>query len=77
MKNEVRSIIPSPASIDYYGILELGEHKISTGDTVVFGFRMQAFVKRALIAAIRGIDTGTPYVEGIYNAEGKRSTWPH
>ncbi len=40
--------MPKPESIDYYGILESGA-AVSQGDTVVFGFRAQAFVTRAFV----------------------------
>ena len=46
--------IPSPASIDYYGMIEGGPGKADVGETVVFGFRPQAFVTRAYVAGISG-----------------------
>ncbi|MDR1137669.1 MAG: alanine racemase [Synergistaceae bacterium] len=77
LKQEVRCFIPSPASIDYYGRLDSKDVRVATGDTVVLGFRAQAFVRRAWIVAVGGVKKGTPYVEGIYNTEGARSAWPH
>jgi hypothetical protein len=37
---------------------------------VVFGFRPQVFVTRALTAAIAGVSTGTPHVVGVWAADG-------
>ncbi|HEY1762304.1 MAG TPA: alanine racemase [Acidimicrobiales bacterium] len=55
--------IPPPAAIDYYGLITPPDNKtISVGDTVIFGFRIQAFVTRARIAPIQGVHTGKPEV---------------
>lgn len=55
--------IPPPSAIDYYGLITPPENKtISVGDTVIFGFRIQAFVTRAHIAPIKGVHTGEPEV---------------
>ena len=43
---------------------------VEPGDTVIFGFRPQAFVTRALTAGITGIRSGTPAVPGVYAADG-------
>lgn len=56
-------------NIDYYAMLTGQKEDIDqcqVGDTVVFGFRPQAFVTRAYTAAVRGIKTGNYKVEGIY-----------
>ncbi len=75
-KNKVACLMPRAESIDYYARLQAGEDKIKTGDSVIFGFRCQAFVTRAYVTALAGMKTGTPYVEGIYDPYGKRVGWP-
>lgn len=69
--------MPAPQSIDYYGILqpEPGQ-RAAVGDTVVFGFRAQAFVTRAYVAPVSGIASGRPRVEGIYTTDGRETRWP-
>lgn len=67
----LRVNMPSPNAIDYYAPIPLGERTdVRTGDTVIFGFRPQAFVTRALTAAISGIRENAPRVEGIWAADG-------
>lgn len=69
--------IPSPASIDYYGILQPErEQNIKEGDTVVFGFRAQTFVTRAYIVPVSGISKGNPVVHGCWTPDGKKASWP-
>lgn len=53
-------------NIDYYAILRPGR-ECKVGDTVLFGFRAQIFVTRALTAVVSGISTGEPVVEGIFD----------
>lgn len=65
--------LPPPSAIDYYGQLGTGDYTPRTGDSVVFGFRVQAFVTRAYTAGISGISSGEPTVEGIWFADGMRS----
>jgi hypothetical protein len=69
--------IPPATNIDYYGILD-SEPKgsIQVGDSVVFGFRAQAFVTRAYIVPISGVSTMEPRVEGIWNPYGQEVQWP-
>jgi predicted amino acid racemase len=69
--------LPPPEAIDYYGRLhpETGVDLVD-GDSVVFGFRVQAFVTRAYTAGVRGIGGGTPTVAGIWSADGSAATWP-
>ncbi|MET0716660.1 MAG: alanine racemase [Mycetocola sp.] len=63
--------MPAPEAIDYYATIPLnGRKDIAVGDTVIFGFRPQVFVTRASTAAVSGIGTGTPRVEGIWAADG-------
>lgn len=64
-------VMPAPESIDYYATIPLPEGSpVAVGDTVIFGFRAQAFVTRALTAAVSGISTGNPHVEGIWASDG-------
>lgn len=74
----VDATVPPPAAIDYYGQLDLADHpQINVGDTVVFGFRIQAFVTRAYTAGISGLATGRPVVEGIWSSDGSANSWPN
>jgi predicted amino acid racemase len=69
--------IPSPEAIDYYGMIDGRSGKTPVvGDTVVFGFRPQAFVTRAYVAGISGCATANPAVETIYDAFGRPADWP-
>jgi hypothetical protein len=63
--------------IDYYGQLHPGgADQLEVGDTVIFGFRAQAFVTRAFIVPVAGIASGRPEVRGIWTADGRRTDWP-
>jgi predicted amino acid racemase len=69
--------IPAPASIDYYGMIDAsGSVKPRVGDSVVFGFRPQAFVTRAYVVGIAGLCSSVPKVETIHDAFGRRVDWP-
>lgn len=69
--------IPPPVAIDYYAQLDLaGGAPPRTGATVVFGFRIQAFVTRAYVVGVRGVAAGQPEVAGIWTADGKEASWP-
>jgi len=69
--------IPDYSAIDYYGMIDAtGRVKPKTGDTVVFGFRGQAFVTRANIVGLSGISRGTPKVTTIENIFGQAAGWP-
>ncbi len=69
--------IPKRQSIDYYGMIDAtGTAGPKTGDSVIFGFRGQAFVTRAYIAGISGIASGNPTVTTIENIFGQREAWP-
>ena len=73
----VDATLPPPAAIDYYGQLAPdANHTIRGGDTVVFGYRVQAFVTRAYTAGITGLSTGQPKLAGIWSADGSPATWP-
>lgn len=68
--------IPDPATIDYYAKLSLeSDRTLSEGDTVVFGFRIQAFVTRAFVAGVAGVQSGSPSVAGIWDVLGNPVNW--
>lgn len=74
----LRSVeIPPPSAIDYYGMITSAPSasQPNPGDSVVFGFRVQAFVTRTNVAGVRGISTGTPSVEGLYDGLGHAIDW--
>jgi predicted amino acid racemase len=69
--------IPSPASIDYYAMIEAGgATPPRVGDSVVFGFRPQAFVTRAYVVGLAGLSRGEPIVEAVHDAFGNVVAWP-
>ncbi|WP_037578059.1 alanine racemase [Phaeacidiphilus oryzae] len=68
--------LPPAQAIDYYGQLHPTGHAPEIGASVVFGFRIQAFVTRAYTAGITGLSTGTPRVAGIWSADGSATSWP-
>jgi predicted amino acid racemase len=77
LKNIVSCQIPPAEAIDYYGILrEESTRPIHAGDTVIFGFRAQAFVTRAFMVPVSGIHAGMPKVEGIWTTDGRSVSWP-
>ncbi len=68
------AVIELPAAeIDYYGALQLpaGE-RASVGATVVYAFRAQAFVSRAPVAVVAGVESDDPQVAGIFSRDGSR-----
>lgn len=69
--------LPPPSAIDYYGQLDVtGESDIAVGDSVVFGFRIQAFVTRGYTAGISGVAAGAPEVAGVWGSGGQPTAWP-
>src|SRR5580704_4666928 len=69
--------IPPPDAIDYYGMIDAaGPTKPEPGDSVVFGFRPQAFVTRAFVAGVAGLSTEKPAVESISYSSGAKAHWP-
>lgn len=74
----LRSVeIPPPAAIDYYGMIDAtGPTLPRSGDTVIFGFRGQAFVTRAHCVGIAGVSAGHPHVVSIENIFGQPEPWP-
>ncbi len=68
--------MPDPAAIDYYAKLGPGKVRtLSEGDTVIFGFRIQAFVTRAFVVGVAGVRSGTPSVAGICDVLGNPVAW--
>ncbi len=66
--------IPDPASIGYYAKLHPGHQRtVEEGASVIFGFRIQAFVTRAHVAAIAGTTTGNPQVVAVSDVYGHPS----
>jgi predicted amino acid racemase len=75
----LRSVeIPPPAAIDYYAMIDTasGNGRIAVGDTVVFGFRPQAFVTRAYTCGVAGLGGRAPVVGAIHDALGRVADWP-
>jgi len=73
----VDASVPQPAAIDYYAQLDVaGGPAPRAGATVVFGFRVQAFVTRAYVVGITGAATGAPRVAGIWTTDGREASWP-
>lgn len=69
--------IPPPSAIDYYGMIDTsGPVKPLAGDSVVFGFRGQAFVTRSYTVGVSGISAGQPKVVSIENIFGMAEPWP-
>jgi predicted amino acid racemase len=69
--------LPPPDAIDYYAMVDVPEgRRIRPGDSVVFGFRIQAFVTRSYVAGITGASSGSPVVAGIWSADGSPASWP-
>ncbi|MDE0699307.1 MAG: alanine racemase [Acidimicrobiaceae bacterium] len=68
--------IPDPAAIDYYAKLHPSKARtFQEGATVIFGFRIQAFVTRALVTCVTGAATSTPSVTGVWDAKGNPTSW--
>jgi predicted amino acid racemase len=69
--------IPPPSMIDYYGMLTPPDgRQIRPDDTVVFGFRIQAFVTRSYVVPIYGVRSGHPEALGIWASDGRPALWP-
>jgi predicted amino acid racemase len=69
LATRVVATLPPPEAIDYYG--QLHGHDVRVGDTVVFGFRAQAFFRRGTVVALAGIARGEPTVAGMCTTEGQ------
>lgn len=69
--------IPPSNAIDYYGILSPEKsQKVQVGDSVIFGFRVQAFITRAYVVPVSGISQGKAVVKGVYTSDGRKTNWP-
>ncbi len=63
--------MPSTAAIDYYAKLTpAASRSFAEGASVVFGFRVQAFVTRAFVVGVAGVTRGDPRVAGVWNGFG-------
>lgn len=77
LRHRVPAELPPPEAIDYYGMLDVPpDHPVAAGDTVIFGFRIQAFVTRAFVVPLSGVGSGSPRVEGIWTTDGTPASWP-
>ncbi|MXZ69360.1 MAG: YhfX family PLP-dependent enzyme [Acidimicrobiia bacterium] len=66
--------MPDPAGIDYYARLHPpASRAVGEGDTVICGFRVQAFVTRACVVGVTGVRTSAPVVTGVWNTLGDRT----
>ncbi len=73
----VDATVPPATAIDYYGqLFPSAPSPVSVGDSVVFGFRVQAFVTRGYTAGITGLSTGDPTIAGIWSSDGSAAEWP-
>ena len=69
--------IPDYSAIDYYAMIDAtGPRSPAAGDTIIFGFRGQAFVTRALVVGLSGVASGNPAVTTIENGFGDQVSWP-
>ena len=67
---------PDPAGIDYYARLHpLPNRRVGEGDTVICGFRVQAFVARAFMVGLSGVASGAPAVVGVWDTLGRPAQW--
>ena len=67
---------PDPAGIDYYARLHPpAGRRVGEGDTVICGFRAQAFVTRAFVVGLSGVAGGVPSVAGIWDTLGRPAQW--
>jgi predicted amino acid racemase len=77
-RSALRNIeIPDYSAIDYYAMIDADGHSDpAPGDTVIFGFRGQAFVTRAFVVGVSGITSGSPRITTIENSFGEIADWP-
>lgn len=68
LATRVDATLPPPEAIDYYG--QLHGHDARVGDSVVFGFRAQAFFRRGTVVALAGIASGDATLAGMCTTEG-------
>jgi predicted amino acid racemase len=68
--------IPPPAAIDYYGMIDFADRStIAAGDSVVFGFRPQAFATRAFVVGLKGVSSGAATPGVVCTASGAPAAW--
>ena len=48
---------------------------VATGDIVIFGFRIQAFVTRAFVVPVSGVELAAPRAEGVWTTDGSEAIW--
>jgi predicted amino acid racemase len=76
-RTRVAAEVPPPEAIDYYGMLEQpAGRRFAAGATVLFGFRIQAFVTRAPVVGVAGVGTPQPRVAGIWRHDGSALEGP-
>ena len=72
----VRIDMPDPAGIDYYARLHPPSGRaVREGDTVICGFRAQAFVTRAAVVGLSGVAAAAPAVAGCWDTLGRTLRW--
>lgn len=67
--HRVEVVPPSDESIDYHFELQDRAH---VGEGVVMCFRTQMFVTRSEVAVVRGLSSGRPVLEGVFDSQGRR-----
>lgn len=72
----VHAELPDPGAIDYYGQLRSDDGPPRGGESVVMGFRIQAFFTRAYVAGLHGVETDNPTVAGLWDGTGRQVEWP-
>jgi len=71
----VAAELPPPAAIDYYAMLAPPRGvDLAVGSSVVFGFRIQAFVTRALIVGLRGVGRDAAEIVGAWHPDGRAAS---
>ncbi|MFJ3532616.1 MULTISPECIES: alanine racemase [unclassified Streptomyces] len=60
-------------NIDYYRLLDAPDRAADAraGDTALLAFRTQIFVTRSTVAVVSGLASGTPRLNGLYDAHGR------
>jgi hypothetical protein len=66
-----------PAAIDYCRVIEVpAGSSVRPGDSVILGFRIQAFATPAYVVDIAGMGTARPESQGIFATQRAPSSWP-
>ncbi|WP_085505744.1 alanine racemase [Thalassobacillus devorans] len=64
------NVIPAnPENIDYYGTLQSTD--LQVGDTALFSFRTQVFVKNSQVVIVENLESN-PKILGVFNSGGRR-----